>query len=126
MVVFCLALTAALWQVNIWVPDLVTRAAFIGGLTFASVIITLRIHLVITSRHNRAAILQELSTVMPWARRADWSFSLTLVAAAFDIAGERRLASALLLGVAAAYVAVFLFAEPATRAAVFKTDGPKR
>lgn len=125
IIVTCGLLVAALWQVSVWVPDAITRAMFIGGLAIASVIVTLRIHLLVTSRHNSAAITRELSTAMPWARRADWAFSLTVVVAALDVSGELRLASALLLGVAFAYVAVFLFTEPATRSAVFP-DGESK
>jgi predicted Ser/Thr protein kinase len=122
----CVLLTAALWQISEWAPDGITRAAFIGGLAVASVIVTLRLHLIFTYRRNRSAIFRELAGVTPWARRADWGFSLLLAIAAVDIAGERRLVAALLLGFAAAYAIVFLFAEPSTRSSVFEDEPPRR
>lgn len=122
VILACILFTAVLWQVSVWAQDVVTWVTFIGGLAVASVIVTLRLHLIFTSRHNRAAILRELTRVTPWVRGADWSFSLVLAIAALDIAGERRLVAALMLGLAAAYAMVFLFAEPATRAAVFGDD----
>ncbi len=123
IVAACVLLTAALWQVSVWVPDRVTLFTFIGGLGVASMIVTLRLHLVFTYRRNRSAIFRELSGVTPWARRADWAFSCFLAVAGVDIADERRLVAALLLGFAAAYAIVFLFAEPATRSSVFDDDG---
>ncbi|MDA1236527.1 MAG: serine/threonine-protein kinase [Acidobacteria bacterium] len=122
IVAACVLLTAALWQVSVWVPDRVTLFTFIGGLAVASVIVTLRLHLIFTYRRNRSAIFRELTGVTPWARRADWSFSLLLAVAGVDIAGERRLVAALLLGFAAAYAIVFLFAEPSTRSSAFDDD----
>ena len=118
----CILFTAVLWQVSVWAQDQVTWVTFIGGLAVASVIVTLRLHLIFTSRRNRPAIFRELARVTPWVRGADWSFSLLLAIAGLDIAGERRLVAALMLGLAAAYATVFLFAEPATRAAVFNDD----
>lgn len=123
VIVFCSLLTAALFQVSVWAPGVVTRFLFIAGLAIASVIAIIRIHLLFTSRLNRAAILRELDRVKPWARRADWGFSAALVVAAFAVSGDRRLVAALLMGAAAAYAAVFLLVEPATRAAVFPGDG---
>jgi hypothetical protein len=122
----CVLLTAALWQVSEWAPDPVTRFAFIGGLAVASVIVTLRLHLIFTYRRNRSAIFRELSGVTPWSRRADWAFSCLLAVAGLDISGERRLVAALLLGFAAAYAIVFLFAEPSTRSSVFDDESPRR
>lgn len=119
-IVFCALLTAALFQVSVWAPGVLTRLAFIGGLAVASGIAITRIHLLFTSRLNQSAILRELSRVKPWARRADWCFSVALVVAALAIAGDRRLVAALLMGAAAAYAAVFLLVEPATCAAVFQ------
>lgn len=116
-------LTAALWQVSEWAPSGVTRFAFIGGLVAASVIVALRLHLIFTYKRNRSAIFRELSGVTPWARGADWAFSLMLAVAGLDVAGERRLVAALLLGAAAAYAIVFLFAEPSTRSSVFDDAG---
>jgi hypothetical protein len=92
-------------------------------LAVASVIVTLRLHLIFTYRRNRPAIFRELSGVTPLARRADWAFSFFLAVAGMDIAGERRLVAALMLGFAAAYAIVFLFAEPSTRASVFDEEG---
>jgi len=126
IVTACVMLTAALWQISVWAPDRVTLFAFIGGLAVASVIVTLRLHLIFTYRRNRSAIFRELSSVTPWARRADWSFCFLLAVAGVDIAGERRLVAALLLGFAAAYAIVFLFAEPSTRSSVFDDESPRR
>jgi hypothetical protein len=122
VILACILFTAALWQVSVWVQDPVTWFTFIGGLAVASVILTLRLHLIFTSRHNRPAIRRELERVTPWVRGMDWSFSLLLVIAGLDVAAERRLVAALMLGLAAAYATVFLIAEPATRAAVFDDD----
>jgi predicted Ser/Thr protein kinase len=122
VILACILFTAALWQVSVWAQDPVTWFTFIGGLAVASVILTLRLHLIFTSRHNRPAILRELERVTPWVRGMDWSFSLLLVIAGLDVAAERRLVAALMLGLAAAYATVFLIAEPATRAAVFDDD----
>ena len=119
VIVFCCFLTVALWQVNEWVPSVLARLTFIAGLAIASVITILRIHLVFTSRYNPTAILHESSRALPWLRRADWSFSLVLAAAAFEIAIFREVVAALLLGAAVAYWAVFVFVEPATRRSVF-------
>ena len=123
IVAACVLLTAALWQISEWAPDRVTRFAFIGGLAVASVIVSLRLHLIFTYRRNRSAMFRELSGVTPWARRADWAFSLILAVAGLDVAGDRRLVGALLLGFTAAYAIVFLFAEPSTRSSVFDDAG---
>lgn len=125
VVIFCSLLAAALWQVSDWAPGLVTRVTFIGGLAVATVIVVLRLHLLFTSSHNHMAIFRELSHVLPWVRRADWTFSSILAAAALEISGDHRLAAALLLAAAVGYAAVFLFVEPATRSAVFQDEAPK-
>jgi hypothetical protein len=122
VILACVMLAGALWQVSVWAQDQVTWVTFIGGLAVASVIVSLRLHLIFTRRHNRRAILRELARVAPWVRGADWCFCLLLVIAGLDIAGERRLVAALMLGLAAAYATVFRITEPATRAAVFDDD----
>lgn len=125
MITFCCLLTAALWLVKEWVPSVLPRLTFILGLAVCGVITVIRIHLVFTSRYNPLAIIQESSRALPWLRRADWSFSAILAAAATEIAMERELVAALLLGAAVAYWTVFNFVEPATRTSVFKASSLK-
>ena len=121
-IVFLAVLGMALWKVGDLDPGVVTRSAFIGGLASASLVGTLRIHLLFTSRYNRAALSRQLSLVSTWLKAAEWGFCLSLAVAAMAVALERRLIAAVLVGAAAAYVAVSSVVEPATRAAVFKDE----
>jgi tRNA A-37 threonylcarbamoyl transferase component Bud32 len=119
---FCAVLTAAIYAVSYNVPIAVTRTAFLVGVGLACLIGILRLHLLFTSWLNPRAMWRELDRVTPWALRADWCMSATVLATALAVAAERRLIAGLLMGAAAAYAAVFLLVEPATRAAVFHDE----
>jgi hypothetical protein len=94
-------------------------AAYFAIVTCATANGILRVHLLFTSRFNRAALGAELVRATPWIRRVDGLFSAFLAAAALTLYSRLELLASLLLAVAIGYLVVFLFVEPATVKAVF-------
>jgi serine/threonine protein kinase len=103
-----------------WIPN-VLLLALVGA---AALAITLRLHLVFTSRVHPHQITAARRRGAAWTRRADWLVSLLLVATAgVSMARDQVWLAALLLALSASTTVAFLAIEPATTEAAFPEMG---
>jgi predicted Ser/Thr protein kinase len=95
------------------------RVVFFAGIGAAALNGTLRVHLLFTERHNRAAFRGELKRAAPWLRLSDGLFGLVLCGLALMLARPHISLAVPLAAIGAAIIIVSVAVEPATTDAAF-------
>jgi serine/threonine protein kinase len=113
------AMIGPLWSIRNWLPGAWGEALFFGFLGCAVLSVTLRGHLLFTSRVNRRSLPAELRQTSPWLQWVDRAAAFQLLAGAAGIAVQHTWWAALLLSVAIGTLVASAVIEPATTRAAF-------
>lgn len=97
---------------------------FVANVAIVALAATLRLNLAFTSRCYPAALDLQRRRVSWLVRAADWATALLLIGGAAIVGGADLGLTALLVGVAIAAAAAFLFIEPTTTHAMLGERGP--
>ena len=104
----------AMWKIRKWIPPPYGSTLFLAALTLATISVTLRLHLLFTSRVHPGTLVEQRSRSFFGVAFADATLALLQLVAAALIAGQHDELSALFLSVGIVILASLGLIEPAT------------
>jgi hypothetical protein len=116
------AMPVAGWFVRKWAPRPYGSYVFFAMLALATVSVTFRLHLLFTSRVNRAALGRQRERTFSWIAGVEAMLAIVLLLAAALVAGDYDPMAAALVTLAIVTIASLGVIEPATTAAAGITD----
>jgi serine/threonine protein kinase len=104
----------AMWKIRKWIPPPYGSLLFLGALTLATISVTLRLHLLFTSRVHAGTLVEQRSRSFFGIAFADATLAVLQLIVATLIAGQHDELSALFLSVGIVVLASLGLIEPAT------------
>jgi serine/threonine protein kinase len=110
------------WRARVWLPQPAQLLFFFAILAPAAAATTMRSHLWFSARSYATELAAQRRRAVPWIRRSDLIFCLTLFIGAVAIGADHSEVAALLLALSISVAVAAALIEPATTRAAFRED----